>query len=219
METNGLWTRSGSYTCRCCSRGTGEGVSGASHFSELEAEYADDGLSWCAGSVGVRTMYLRGDWLRDFWGEHERLLRGEVRPEGVPPRRRAPVPASAPAAGSLLRICVSAVSSDAMFVGPEGLKGGNGSKEDPNAAALLSPRPLVNASLELSGEGSTWRIVERVLYAVPGRSGDAGAVHGRICVVRISSISSADSAGGSNIMGSGDGGAVAGGTFAGGALG
>jgi hypothetical protein len=62
------------------------------------------------------------------------------------------------------------------------LKGGNGSKGDGGAGVPVSAKPCAKASRRLSGEGSTWRMVERVLYAVLGRSGDAGAVRGRTCV-------------------------------------
>jgi hypothetical protein len=180
-------------------------VSGASHFS---AEYDEEGDSWCAGSVGVRTMCLRGDSLRDFWGEQERDLRGEERPDGVPPRRSALVGM----VGSVLGMCVPWSSSAGSSFCAE-LNGGKGSKEGAGAGPGVPPsaKPLANASLRLSGEGWTWRIVERVLYAVPGRSGDAGAVRGRMWVARISSASCAGavaSTGGS----SGEGGAVAGNT-------
>jgi hypothetical protein len=62
------------------------------------------------------------------------------------------------------------------------LKGGNGSKEGAGARAgvSLSAKPLAKASVRLSGEGWTCRIVESVLTAVPGHSGDAGAVRGRM---------------------------------------
>lgn len=178
-------------------------MSGASHRS---AEYDDEGDSWCADSVGVRTMCLRGDLLRDFWGEQERLLRGEEGLDGVPPRRRAAVGK----VGSVLGMCVSwSLSAGPSFWAE--LKGGKGSEEGAGDGPGVPPsaKPLANASLRLSGEGWTWRIVERVLYAVLGRSGDAGAVRGRMCVARIlsgSCVGTAVSTGRS----SGEGGAVAG---------
>ena len=54
------------------------------------------------------------------------------------------------------------------------LKGGKGLKEGAGARAgvPLSAKPLAKASVRLSGEGWTCRIVESVLTAVPGHSGD-----------------------------------------------
>lgn len=175
-------------------------MSGASHCSEPTAEYvevaeyAEEGDSWCAGRLGVWTGCLRGDADLLFCGDQDRLLRGDERPEGVPPRRRAPAPACSPAsaaaAGSVLGMCVL-VSSSAASSSLEGSNRGNGSMEEPSADVPSCAKPWANASLRLSGEGSTWRIVERVLYAVPGRSrsGEAGAVRGRICVARMPSAS------------------------------
>lgn len=79
-----------------------------------------------------------------------------------------------------------------------GWKDGKGSR--PGAGVSLSAKPFSDASLRLSGEGSTCRIVERVLYAVPGRSGEAGTVRGMIWVaLMLSPLSvNADSAGGAS---------------------
>lgn len=143
--------------------------------SGLSAEYDEDGDSWCAGSVGVRAWRLRGDKLRGFCGEQERDLRGE------PPRRRVILGW----VGSVLGMCVPwAVESSAVSSFCVELNGGKGSKEDAGAEAGpgISPsaKLLAKASLRLSGEGWTCRTVERVLTAVPDRSGEAGAVRGRI---------------------------------------
>lgn len=124
---------------------------------------------------------MRGDWLQDLSGECERLLRG---PEGVPPRRSAPMAA----VGSVLGMCMPGSSSVACWGGS---KSGKGSKEGSGACLTPSGKPLASASLRLSGEGSTWRIVERVLNAVPGRSGETGAVRGRMYVARMLTLSSA----------------------------
>lgn len=102
-------------------------------------------------------------------------MRGDEWPEGVPPRFKA----GTLVMSSVLGICVPDSSPVAIASCP-GSKGGKGSKEIPAAGVPLSAKPLVSASLRLSGDGSTCRIVERVLYAVPGRSGEAGAVRGRI---------------------------------------
>lgn len=170
-------------------------MSGASNSSAASAEYEEEGDSSCAGSDGVRTACLRGEADLLFCGEHERLLRGEELPEGVPPRRKAPgtvVPA--PTVGSVLGIWIAAApSSWSPSVKLDLLKGGNGSKEGFCAGVPAFAKPFTNVSLRLSGEGSTCRIVERVLNAVLGRSGDAGAVRGRTCVARMLSVSSTGS--------------------------
>jgi hypothetical protein len=126
-------------------------VSGVSQSLEPTAEYVDVGLSWCAGRDGVRIRCLRGDWERDFGGEQERLLRG------VPPRRSA----SSAAAGSVLGMCVG--SSFGVLSSWPGLNGGKGSKEVVGAGVPPSAEPLASTSLRLSGDGSTCRMVERVL--------------------------------------------------------
>jgi hypothetical protein len=101
------------------------------------------------------------------------------------------------------------------------LMGGNGSKGDGGAGVPVSAKPCAKASRRLSGEGSTWRMVERVLYAVLGRSGDAGAVRGRTCVACMlfgslidsaafsGSVGAAGSAGSRSGVRSGVGGAAA----------
>ena len=131
----------------------------------------------------MRNSCLRGDADLLFCGEQERLLRGEERSEGVPPRRKLPGAASMGDAGSVLGTCVRGQCSSLLFlVGLGGLKRGNGSKEAGEAGIPVSAKPCAKASRRLSGEGSTWRMVERVLYAVLGRSGGVGAVRGRTCV-------------------------------------
>ena len=130
----------------------GDGVSGVSQSSEPTAEYVDVGLSWCAGRVGVRIRCLCGDREQGFGGEQERLLRG------VPLRRSA----SAAVSDSVLGMCVLGSSFGVLSSWP-GLNGGKGSKEVVGAGGPLSAKPLASASLRLSGDGSTCRMVERVL--------------------------------------------------------
>lgn len=117
-------------------------------------------------------------------------MRGDERPDGVPPRFNP----GTMAFGSVLGMCVPGSSSVVSPFRP-GSKGGKGSKEGPGAGAPPSAKPLVSASRRFSGEGSTCRMVERVLYAVPGRSGEAGAVRGRMCVALILALSSVGGSG------------------------
>lgn len=129
-------------------------MSGASSFSGTSAEYEEEGDSWCAGSDGVRVVCLRGEADLLFCGEHERLLRGKEWPDGVPPRRNPP--ATTPAAGSVLGMCVVGASlTPTSSVELDVLKGGNGSKEGSGAGVPPFAKPLTNESLRLSGEGLT----------------------------------------------------------------
>ena len=64
-------------------------MSGGSAGSSSAPRFNDDGLSWCACNLGVAVILLRGDTDLFFFGEQDRLFRGDERSDGVPPRFNA----------------------------------------------------------------------------------------------------------------------------------